>query len=236
MRRERIGLAFAVVLACAGLTASASAHVGHVVQRAERYLKLDVAGHDARVVVSLSLGPEEGRRVLESVDANGDGEVDERESEAHLGQWAEGLRVEVPVRVDGEPVEISWRDGYLAPIGRVRPVPLSVEMVGHFELEGGRQTVRIEDGMVRREVYDRTDVAFRVRDGAELVASGLESEADGLTPALMYPGDYGGAEPVPLVAVVQTPARERAAPRSMIVAAAGGLVLLAAFLFSRRKR
>ena len=59
MRRALLGLALLL------WASPASAHVGHVILRAERYLKLDVAGRDARVVVSLTLGEGEGRRVLE---------------------------------------------------------------------------------------------------------------------------------------------------------------------------
>ena len=56
--------------------AGAHAHVGHVIARAERYLKLEVAGNDARVVVSLTLGEGEGERVLSEADADRDGDPD----------------------------------------------------------------------------------------------------------------------------------------------------------------
>jgi len=184
---------------------AAHAHIGHVIMRAERYLKLDIAGNDARVVVSLTLGADEGRRVLEAADASGDGEVSAPEADAYLAQWAQGLATELPVSVGSQPLELTWGEGYFEPIGAVRRTPLTIEMIARFELEG-EQTVRFEDRMVRREVFDRTDVAFRTRDGARLLASGVEGEADQPTTDLSYPGSFReGAESVPLIARVSTP-------------------------------
>ncbi|MCZ7683347.1 MAG: hypothetical protein M5U28_32990 [Sandaracinaceae bacterium] len=128
------------------------------------------------MVVSLTLGAREGERLLEAADTSGDGRVDEAERDAYLAEWAAGLREELPVEVDGAAREITFGEPYLEPVGRVRAVPVTVELVARLPLEGGRQTVRITDRMVRREVYDRTDVAFRVRDGASLVASGAETD------------------------------------------------------------
>lgn len=193
------------VLVLFSIAAPAQAHVGHVILRAERYLKLDVAGNDARVVVSLTLGADEGRRVLDAADANGDGDVNAPEADAYLAQWALGLATELPIFVESQRVELTWADGYFEPIGTVRRTPLTIEMVAHLELEG-EQTVRVEDRMVRREVFDRTDVAFRTRDGARLLTSGVEGEADDPTTDLSYPGTFReGAESVPLVARVWTP-------------------------------
>ena len=50
----------------------AEAHLGHTITRAERYLKIDASESDTRIVVSLTLGAEEGQRLLESADANQD--------------------------------------------------------------------------------------------------------------------------------------------------------------------
>lgn len=185
---------------------TAYAHVGHVILRAERYLKLDVSGRSARMVVSLTLGAEEGERVLRATDADGDGDVTSAEADAYLAQWTTALRDELPLALDGEPLVVPWADGYLAPIGRVRRAPLTIEAVARFELHGGEETVRFEDRMVRREVFDRTDVAFDVRDGAELLGSGVEGEAETPTPDLSYGGTFHEGEPIALVATVRTPA------------------------------
>ncbi|MCA9609658.1 MAG: hypothetical protein KC619_28865 [Myxococcales bacterium] len=210
-----------------------------MILRAERYLKLDVAGHQARMVVSLTLGPEEGRRVLSAADGDEDGRVTTDEANAYLAQWGEGLRTELPLSVDEDPLVAAWGDGYFEPIGAVRATPLTVEMVARFELEGGEQTVRFEDRMVRREVFERTDVAFDVRDGAELLESGVNGEADGPTPDLMYGGTFRAGQPVPLYARLRTPAPEPAPEGSMLWRWGGAVVAIALGLlvtWIRRRR
>lgn len=210
-----------------------------MILRAERYLKLDVAGRQARMVVSLTLGPDEGRRVLSAADADGDGRVTAEESEAYLSQWGAALGSELPLSVDGAPIAPTWGDGFLEPIGTVRATPLTVEMVARFELAGGEQTVAFVDHMVRREVFERTDVAFDVRDGAELVASGIEGAADGPTPDLMYGGTFRPGEPVSLVATLRTPPPEApaaAAPWRWIVALGVALVAGIGLLTWLRRR
>ncbi|HHH29262.1 MAG TPA: hypothetical protein ENK57_13090, partial [Polyangiaceae bacterium] len=164
-------LLIALTAACALLATDASAHVGHVISRAERYIKLDVDGYQARVVLSLTLGPDEGRRVLEAADEDGDGEVTRAEADAYLAQWTASLQEELPVRLDDVALTMVWGEPYFEPIGAVRPVPLTLEVVARFELEGGDETVTIVDRMVRREVFERTDVAFQIRGGAGLVQS-----------------------------------------------------------------
>ncbi len=211
-----------------------------MILRAERYLKLDVAGRQARMVVSLTLGPDEGRRVLSAADGDGDGRVTAEESEAYLSQWGAALVSELPLSVDAAPIAPTWGDGFLEPTGAVRATPLTVEMVARFELAGGEQTVTIVDRMVRREVFERTDVAFDVRDGAELVASGIAGEADGPTPDLMYGGTFRPGEPVSLVATLRTPPPEvpPGSPPWALIAVAG-VALVAGFgllTWLRRRR
>jgi hypothetical protein len=203
------------------LTIPAHAHLGHVIGRAERYLKLDLSGNSARVVASLTLGEREGARVLAAADTDVSGDVSETERDAYLAQWGEGLRTELPVQVDGAPLALTWGEPYMEPIGPVRPAAVSVELVARFELSGGRQTIRIEDRALRREVYDRTDVACRLRDGAMLIASGIGEAPSEPTPELAYAPDLSA--PV-LTAIVETPARSPEVPW-MAVAVAGGLAL-----------
>ncbi len=222
------------------LATPASAHVGHVILRAERYLKLDVSARDVRVVVSLTLGDEEGRRVLTAADADGDGRVTSSEADAYLAQWAAGLRRELPIEVEGRELAAAWGEGYFEPIGAVRATPLTVEMVARFELAGGEQTVRLVDRMVRREVFERTDVAFDVRDGAQLLASGVEGELREPTPELVYGSDFRPGEPVPLVVELRTPApepRPASRPLPWIGAGVGAVAIaLVALLAAVRRR
>jgi hypothetical protein len=225
------------VLACAlFVTSPARAHLGHVIARAERYLKLDISGSHARVVVSLTLGEGEGRRVLEAADEDGDGSVDERERDVYLAAWARGLATELPIRVDDQPVQVVWGEGYMEPIGRVEAVPVTVELVAQLALDGGPQRVRIEDRMVRREVYERTDVAFRARDGARLVASGAEEAPAELTEDLVYDGTFERGRPVPLVAIVETPAPPGRFPWPLAAGAAALVIASLSALLWRRRR
>ena len=99
----------------ASVTIPARAHLGHEIARAERYLKLDVSGHSARIVVSLTLGQREGARVLAAADTDASGDVSEAERDAYLTQWGEGLRSELPVRVDGAPLSLVWSEPYMEP-------------------------------------------------------------------------------------------------------------------------
>lgn len=218
--------------------APAAAHLGHVVLSAERYLKIDVSAAEARLVVSLTLGPEEGRRVLEAADADGDRTVTRAEADAYMAEWGAGLEVDLPVHIDGSPVEVRWGEPYLDPVGQVRPVPVNVEMVAHIPLEGGRHTVSVVDRM-RREVFDRTDVAFRARDGAELVASGMTAEPTAPVPALAYGPDLPSPDGAPiLTAIVEVDGPPDEGFPWLVWALAGTLLLVAglAWLSLARRR
>ncbi|AKF05565.1 hypothetical protein [Sandaracinus amylolyticus] len=234
--RRRLAIAVALIGGAIAIARPARAHLGHVILRAERYLKLDATEGDTRLVVSLMLGAEEGERVLAAADANGDHEVTRDEADRYLAQWGEGLRTEVPVELDGAPVELAWTDGWLDPIGRVREVPLTVEMVAHLPTDAREHHVVFEDRMVRRETFDRTDVAFRAHDGAEMIACGPERD-----PARCDEDELGivrgGAQPTTFGARVRYPTRSES--RMPLVALAVGLVALVAGLiafFVRRRR
>lgn len=228
-------------LACAcGLGATlageprAHAHVGHVVMRAERYLKLDASEADTRLVVSLMLGEVEGERVLADADANGDRSVTPEEADAYLRQWAEGLRTELPVWIDRAPVSLVWTEGWLDPLGRVRRTGVTLELVAHLPVEAREHRIEVEDRMVRREIFDRTDVAFRAHDGARLAACGIEPEPSGCEDA-DFAFVRGGVQPSRFVVQVLYPDRpERLSWEALAGALAGLAVLIALALASRR--
>lgn len=203
--------------------------------RAERYVKIDAAPAETRIVVTLTLGASESPRVLGAADANRDGEVTAAESAEYLRQWGDGLRTDLPVTVDGEPAEVRWADSYLDPIGAVRPAPTTVEMVGHLVLEPGRHRLTLTDKM-RAEAVDRTDVAFRARDGVVLVASGLEPDVASRTPDLAIGAARPGDPPRRLTAVLDVPGTPRSWRWVLGAGAAVALVLAAlAWLALRRK-
>ncbi len=122
--------------------------------------------------------------------------------------------------------------------GRVRNVPVTVELVAHLPLPGGRQVIALTDDMVRREVYDRTDVAFRAREGAEILASGIGTEVTEPTLDVAYGPDESRDVPVVLTAVVTTPPLPGGEPpwAWILAAALGLLTLFAVAMLVRRGR
>lgn len=207
--------------------ATAHAHLGHVVQRAERYLKVDATPGGARLVVSLTMGPQEMARISNAADANQDGHVTQAEADAYMAEWGAGLRTELPVTVDGQPVDLSWGQAFFDPIGELRPVGGTVEMVALVPLEGGEQRIVVTDGM-RQETFDRTDVAFSARDGAELVVAGVGLDPREVAGRLTY----GGVTEVEvLTVVVRLPVVSAPEQRSYaMVGVVGAAVALAAGL------
>lgn len=191
-RAERtLALAALVLVASA---APAEAHLGHDVLRAERYLKIEVAPTGARFVVSLTLGPAEMATILERADADSDGTVTQAEADAYMGQWAEGLKSDLPVTVDGEAVTLAWGEPYFDPLGAVRPVNGTVEMVARLPLDGGEHTIALADDM-RLESLERTDVRLTAEPPVELLAAGpgAEPPADEVVEDFYYGNDSRAA-------------------------------------------
>ena len=77
---KRGGLAALALLVAVTATPVASAHLGHEVVRAERYLKLDLREGEVRLVVTLTLGEEEGASLMRAADDDGDRKVGEEEA------------------------------------------------------------------------------------------------------------------------------------------------------------
>jgi hypothetical protein len=233
--RRRASLAL-LVLALVLAPAAAQAHLGHVILRAERYLKIDASEQDTRVVVSLTLGASEGARVLAAADANGDHEVSQAESDAYLAQWGEGLGTDLPIEIDGSAFAATWTEGYLEPIGPVGPTPLTVEITAHLPLTGREHLVRVRDHM-RREVFDRTDVAFRAHDGGEIVRCGPGQEPTGTQNDFSYGASAGGdAPPDVLTAQLRFPRRADSSAGIALPIAALLAVALGLVFWRRRKR
>ncbi len=227
-------LAGALVLASA---APASAHLGHDVVRAERYLKIEVAPTGARFVVSLTLGPAEMRTILERADGDSDGTVTQAEADAYMALWADGLQSDLPVTVDGEAVTLQWGEPYFDPLGAVRPVTGTVEMVALHELDGGEHTIVLTDDM-RLEALERTDVRLTAEAPVEVLAAGPGAElaADAETVEDFYYGNDSRAAPDAVSLKVKVPGWTRF-ERWSFVGAAAFVVLLAIIAWWRvRKR
>lgn len=195
---RRFGVALLVLavlgaVALSGLQPStAEAHLGHVVLRAERYLKLDVEPQSARFVVSLTLGADETVRVLVAADADEDGEVTPSEAEAYVLEWGRALSEELLFELDGEPFGLDFSEPWLDPLGPTVPAPsmaesLSgvVELVAMIPLDGGRHILRWRDRMdVSR--FDRTDVVVSAQPGVTLHAVGPSEHPSDLDERFAY--------------------------------------------------
>lgn len=210
--RRAGGALLAAVVALSSLTrAPVSAHLGHVVLSAERYLKLDASEDDTRLVVSLTLGAEEGRRVLDAADVDRDGTVTPAESETYMRQWGDGLSDELPVEIDGERVTpLEFTDAFLDPVGAVAAVPVTVEMVAHLPIVRRESSIVFRDEMVGRTRFDRTDVAFRAHDGAELLACGTGETPTGRETSVSFGRAVSPTTPGIFAAHVRYPGRAEA--------------------------
>jgi hypothetical protein len=233
-RRGGALAALALPLCLAGPSRT-QAHLGHLVLRAERYVKIDAAPGEVRVVVSLMLGPSEARRALEPADTNGDGALSRAEADAYLAGWGAELEREVRIELDDAPAEgVVWRDGVLEPIGPIAAQPVTVERIAHLALPGGEHAVRVRDAMdVAR--FERTDVVFQARDGATLSRAGLGAEPQDLETSLSFGSDFAPVGGRIFTASVVTP-EEPADARALLAGVLGGAVLAVLAAIAWRKR
>lgn len=231
----RVSATLLSLLAFCVWPATTTAHLGHVVQRAERYLKVDATPAGARLVVSLTMGPSEMARISNAADADQDSHVTQAEADAYMAEWGTGLRDDLPVSVDGRAVELAWGDAFFDPIGDIRSASGTVEMVALIPLEGGEQRIVVTDGM-RQDTFDRTDVAFSARDGAELVLAGVGDDPRDVATRLTY----GGVTEVEiLTVVVRLPTVSAPEQRSYVsygLVGFGALVVAAGALMVWRRR
>jgi hypothetical protein len=185
-RARAVGLCLAICVSVEH--ESASAHSGHDVVRAERYLKLEATDSGLRFVVSVSYGAEEMLRVARMADEDQDGTITERESRRFMEDWAQTLRRELPVRSDGSFVSVLWAEGYFHPLGRISARPGTIEMTANISMMPGRHFIVITDQM-RFESFDRTDVTFGERDGGTLITSGPSDQPTEIVRTLAYGRD-----------------------------------------------
>jgi hypothetical protein len=234
-RRGRALAALAFPL-CLAAPERAHAHLGHLVLRAERYVKIDAAPGELRVVVSLMLGPSEARSALEPADTDGDGSLSRAEADAYLAGWGAELEREVRIELDDAPADgVVWRDGVLEPVGPIAAQPVTVERIAHVPLPGGEHVVRVRDAMdVAR--FERTDVVFQARDGATLSRAGLGTSPPDLEPSLSFGSDFAPTGGRVFTATVATP-DEPASLWTLLAAVIGGAVLaIVAGVGLRRRR
>ncbi|MEM9189729.1 MAG: hypothetical protein AAGF12_11170 [Myxococcota bacterium] len=196
------GLVSSVVHATV-LSDTASAHLGHVVNRAERYLKVEANDESFRLVVSLTLGADETLRIMNAADEDGDGTVTQAEADRYMAAWGEGLKKELPIERSGEATPVDWGQPYFDPIGPLVRRPGTVEMIAILPHDGGVESLTLIDRM-RVEPYDRTDVVFRTQEQAKLLASGSGRSPTSIDNPLAY-GQELGPERRVFTGVFETP-------------------------------
>jgi hypothetical protein len=228
----RLRFASVLVVAHALIASSASAHLGHEIKRAERYLKLDLREGEVRLVVTLTLGEAEGELLMRAADDDGDRRVSDEEAEKHLEAWAAALANELVLTADGERLALTFGDGFFDPKGPARRVVATVEMVGKGELPTGVYEMTLEDRMANREAFERTDVSFVATAPVRLLADGMGELSRPPKGAYAFPPT---AEPKRIVLEVQSPARYiwRAVRIGFLVALL--LLGLGLHLYSRRR-
>lgn len=203
--------------------ATASAHSGHPILRAERTVKLEADGREGlRLVVTVNYGAEQMLRVARRADLNGNGIVEASEIATFMDSWSDELARRLPVHVDGTRVRPRFVRPFYDPDGPVSLRPGTLEIVAEVPLAEGRHEIFVSDGMAADE-FDRTDVMFEVTNEARLDASGpsaapievVPSFAFGRSTELARVSSFGMVVEMPSASVVSTetdPNRKRLVP------------------------
>lgn len=198
MIRRALLTIFAILVAAS----TAEAHLGHAVERAERYLKLELREREVRLVVTLTLGEVEGEALLRAADEDGDGRVSDEEATEHLGRWAAALEEEIVLRANGTRIPLHFGDGFFDPKGRARRAVATLEMVGRGRLPPGNATLELEDRMARRDAFERTDVSLVARPPVRILGDGFDEARRPPRLAYAFPPERA---PEKLVLEVESP-------------------------------
>lgn len=220
----------AAFLAAAPGPSRASGHLGHVVLRAERYLKFDVEPAALRIVASLTLGAAEMARIMRDADTNQDGSVDGPEADVYMRTWGEGLTEELRVEVDGEPVAVVWGDAYLDPQGVIRNEAGSVEMVARVELDPGTHRIQLSDSMPTAAL-DRSDIVIRSQPGGSVHSCSYGDETHDCGAPIALPAATSSED----IALSVDVAGLRTWQLGLIAAGAALLLLMSGVVFWRRR-
>lgn len=97
-----------LVAASLALAAPAAAHVAPAIGDNNRYLKLTPLGDRVRLAYTIFYGEVPGRALRAQIDANHDGAIDDRETEAFGERIARDVARAVVVAIDGVPAPVAW--------------------------------------------------------------------------------------------------------------------------------
>lgn len=221
-----------------------------------RYILLAPLGDRLRLVYTVYMGEEPGRRTRARMDRDRDGAISEAESAA----WAAGLAADatasLSLEVDGRPVELRWAE---VDVGLGDPGTgagaFAVDLVAWACFERAREQTSHRIRFVDRlaiELPGETELRAEESPGVHITRTRLGAAPAGDRPRLEFKW-RGGAGPAaagfeldftvePALAAfseLPCPAGERPdQPRRTwpLLAAGGALVLVAALLLARRAR
>lgn len=89
-------------------SASAAAHVAPALGDNNRYLKLTPLGDRVRLAYTIFYGEVPGRALRAQLDKNGDGAIDDRETDAFGERIARDVARSVIIAIDGVPAPVVW--------------------------------------------------------------------------------------------------------------------------------
>ncbi len=156
------------------LSGRALAHTSVQLSGVERYIKVEVAHHRVRVVVSLTHGVAATSLLLARHDVDHNGVLGDAEATAARDDVLNGATEHLTLRIDGRARPLKWQALAMEPVTPTRGDSLVVEGNGFadLELEGEHEiTLRDQDDL---QAFVRTEIAMRTKDGVRLLASGLD--------------------------------------------------------------
>lgn len=239
--RALVGVAGLALVA--SLSSAAGAHIGHPDVRAERYLKLDLAG-TPRLVYTLALGRVAATAERKRADRDSDGRVDEPEAAAAASALGAAIAREVSIcagetlasascrSLSAEATSLASASGW----GGEGAGTLVLEWETRLALSRGDAVVRVDD-RYRPGWIDRTDVAIVGPTDGPLVHAGPVGTS-ALTTEMSWIDSALGEKPISFFAE----RKPRRAPTAGLVAlfvagaSAGGLFALWRVVASRRAR
>jgi hypothetical protein len=117
----------------------ASAHVAPSVDDNGRFIKLTPLGDRVRLAYTVLFGERPGHGMRTSIDANGDGLVDEAEGQAFGAKLAAEVAATLDVEIDGKRYAVAWRE---VAVGMGAPQTgggtFAVDLVGYLCLPTAR--------------------------------------------------------------------------------------------------
>lgn len=182
----------------ASAPAPAPAHVAPSARENNRYILLAPLGDRLRMVYTVYMGEEPGRRVRARMDKNRDGIVSEDEGNDWADELAAEVAASVTLEVDGRPVPVSWAEidvGLGDPSARAGA--FAVDMVAWACFDRPREVTQHKIGFTDRFALDdpgETELRAEESPGVLVTRSQLGAAPAEERPRLDFKW-MGGASP-----------------------------------------